>query len=93
MPWSLPLKHVRSPELLKAYEEIVKNLSEALEFMKVVGGEGAESLDRADIWMSHEVCSLLKEVEKVWERIFTDGGGLNFFRVGNRRCCWSMRVL
>lgn len=26
VPWSLPLEHVRSEELLKSYEEIVKNL-------------------------------------------------------------------
>lgn len=61
VPWSLPLEHVRSPELLKSYEEIVKNLSEALEFMRVVGAEKAKNgglsggLESADIWMSHEV--------------------------------------
>lgn len=62
VPWSLPLSHVRSPGLLKAYEEIVHNLSEAMEFMSVVGvdrsgsaGDGGP-LESADIFMSHEVC-------------------------------------
>ncbi|GAA5829529.1 hypothetical protein JCM11251_000192 [Rhodosporidiobolus azoricus] len=63
VPWSLPLTHVRSPELLKSYEEIVRNLSQALEFMKVVGvgrdaGGTAGTLDAADIWMSHEALML-----------------------------------
>lgn len=63
VPWSLPLAHVRSPELLASYEEIVKNLSNALEFMNVVGLDrsGASkgglhgALESADIFMSHEV--------------------------------------
>lgn len=64
VPWSLPLEHVRSPQLLKAYEEIVHNLSEAMEFMSVVGvdrsgasgGKSASgALESADIFMSHEV--------------------------------------
>lgn len=57
VPWSLPLEHVRSPELLASYEEIVKNLSDAMEFMNVVGARGGLSgeLDKAEIWMSHEV--------------------------------------
>lgn len=63
VPWSLPLEHVRSPELLKAYEEIVRNLSEALEFLAVVGvaGGGGEKgglsggLESAEIFLSHEV--------------------------------------
>lgn len=68
VPWSLPLEHVRSPELLTAYEEIVDNLSQAMEFMSVVGVDrsGAASkgglvgaLESADIFMSHEVRSVL----------------------------------
>ena len=63
VPWSLPLEHVRSPELLKSYEEIVRNLSEALEFLAVVGvgGGGAlksglsGGLESAEIFLSHEV--------------------------------------
>lgn len=43
---------------MRDYEKIVGNLSEALEFMKVVGGgsEGGKrgGLESADIWMSHE---------------------------------------
>ncbi|KAK4705723.1 3-deoxy-7-phosphoheptulonate synthase, partial [Phenoliferia sp. Uapishka_3] len=62
VPWSLPLEHVRSPELLKSYEEIVRNLSEALEFLSVVGvgGGGATKsglsggLESAEIFLSHE---------------------------------------
>lgn len=66
VPWSLPLEHVRSPELLKSYEEIVKNLSEALEFLAVIGvdrGNGGSSdgggLDSAEVYLSHEVCCSL----------------------------------
>lgn len=71
VPWSLPLTHVRSPELLKSYEEIVRNLSEALEFMKVIGvereaGGAAGTLDAADIWMSHE--ALMLEYESALTR-------------------------
>lgn len=65
VPWSLPLEHVRSPQLLAAYEEIVSSLSQAMEFMSVVGGRergGAASkggvhgaLESAEIFMSHEV--------------------------------------
>ena len=73
VPWSLPLEHVRSPELLASYEEIVRNLSEALEFMRVVGVDrsGAASkggiggaLESADIWMSHEVRSFSRSPEQ-----------------------------
>ncbi|GAA5996466.1 3-deoxy-7-phosphoheptulonate synthase class II [Rhodotorula paludigena] len=63
VPWSLPLAHVRSPELLKSYESIVQNLSEALEFMSVVGVDRGASavggaLESADIFMSHEALML-----------------------------------
>ncbi|KAL8293256.1 hypothetical protein RQP46_000950 [Phenoliferia psychrophenolica] len=75
VPWSLPLEHVRSPELLKAYEEIVRNLSEALEFLSVVGGVpgggGAKGglsggLESAEIFLSHE--ALLLEYETALTR-------------------------
>lgn len=63
VPWSLPLSHVRSPELLKSYEGIVEQLGQALEFMSVVGaGKGTGNkkspmgaLESAEIFMSHEV--------------------------------------
>lgn len=66
VPWSLPLSHVRSPELLKSYEGIVEQLGQALEFMSVVGaGKGTGNkkspmgaLESAEIFMSHEVRSL-----------------------------------
>jgi 3-deoxy-7-phosphoheptulonate synthase len=66
VPWSLPLSHVRSPQLLSAYEDIVHNLSQAMEFMSVIGvdrsGGGKKAglhgaLESADIFMSHEVSS------------------------------------
>ncbi|GAA6026846.1 hypothetical protein JCM8097_005903 [Rhodosporidiobolus ruineniae] len=71
VPWSLPLSHVRSPELLKSYEEIVRNLSEALEFMSVIGvdrgnGAASASLDSAEIYMSHE--ALMLEYESALTR-------------------------
>jgi 3-deoxy-7-phosphoheptulonate synthase len=74
VPWSLPLEHVRSPELLTSYEEIVRSLSEALEFMEVVGGVERKSgrdgvtgaLESADIWMSHE--ALMLEYESALTR-------------------------
>ncbi|KAI5479640.1 3-deoxy-9-phosphoheptulonate synthase [Pseudohyphozyma bogoriensis] len=58
VPWSLPLEHVRSPELLASYEEIVRNLSEALEFIGVVGGRKEGALDSAEIFLSHEALML-----------------------------------
>ncbi|GAA5890273.1 hypothetical protein JCM6882_008778 [Rhodosporidiobolus microsporus] len=74
VPWSLPLTHVRSPELLKSYEQIVRNLSEALEFMSVIGVERessgvASTLDAAEIWMSHE--ALMLEYESALTRLQT----------------------
>ncbi|BGP46210.1 hypothetical protein JCM10450v2_002050 [Rhodotorula kratochvilovae] len=76
VPWSLPLAHVRSPELLKSYEAIVSNLSGALEFMRVVGvdrssassapSSAAAALDSADIFMSHE--ALMLEYESALTR-------------------------
>lgn len=74
MPWSLPLSHVRSPALQKAYVEIVRNLSEALEFMRVIGADGNGSeksalsggLKSAEVWMSHE--ALLLEYEEALTR-------------------------
>ena len=66
VPWSLPLSHVRSPELLKSYEGIVEQLGQALEFMSVVGagkssGKGPMgALESAEIFMSHEVRLELK---------------------------------
>lgn len=65
---------MRSPELLASYEEIVRNLSDALEFMRVVGvdraGAGSKGglsggLESADIWMSHEVRFLCEFVERI----------------------------
>lgn len=61
VPWSLPLSHVRSPELLASYENIVEQLGQALEFMSVIGasqtgGQGVKgALESAEIFMSHEV--------------------------------------
>ncbi|SCZ96661.1 BZ3500_MvSof-1268-A1-R1_Chr4-4g07527 [Microbotryum saponariae] len=61
VPWSLPLSHVRSPDLLKSYERIVAELSSALEFLGVVGGDRVGknglngALESVDIFMSHEV--------------------------------------
>ncbi|BGP14036.1 hypothetical protein JCM10213_005620 [Rhodosporidiobolus nylandii] len=76
VPWSLPLAHVRSPELQKSYEEIVRNLSEALEFMSVIGvdrakGHGgvAGALESADIFMSHE--ALMLEYESALTRLLS----------------------
>ncbi|BGP22964.1 hypothetical protein JCM10295v2_001855 [Rhodotorula toruloides] len=72
VPWSLPLEHVRSPELLKSYEDIVKSLSDALEFMSVIGvdratGGAAGALESADIFMSHE--ALMLEYESALTRL------------------------
>ncbi|GAA5970070.1 hypothetical protein JCM11641_000254 [Rhodosporidiobolus odoratus] len=69
LPWSLPLEHVRSPELQKSYEAIIKNLSEALEFMSVIGVDragGSKSglagtLESAEVFMSHEALMLAYE--------------------------------
>ncbi|KAM0753905.1 DAHP synthetase [Meredithblackwellia eburnea MCA 4105] len=62
VPWSLPLQHVKSPELLEAYESIVSNLSDALEFINVVGaGTSSGGLESAEIFLSHE--ALLLEYE------------------------------
>ncbi|GAA5826410.1 hypothetical protein JCM5353_008863 [Sporobolomyces roseus] len=73
VPWSLPLSHVRSPELLKSYEGIVEQLGQALEFMSVVGagkGTGKKSpmgaLESAEIFMSHE--GLMLEYESALTR-------------------------
>ncbi|KDE06997.1 hypothetical protein MVLG_02733 [Microbotryum lychnidis-dioicae p1A1 Lamole] len=72
VPWSLPLSHVRSPDLLKSYERIVAELSSALEFLGVVGGDrgGKNGLNGAlgsvDIFMSHE--ALMLEYESALTR-------------------------
>ncbi|KAK4058709.1 hypothetical protein OIO90_000153 [Microbotryomycetes sp. JL221] len=74
VPWSLPLEHVRSTKLQAAYQQIVHNLSEALEFMSVVGvnrtaGQQnglAGALESADIFMSHE--ALMLEYESALTR-------------------------
>ncbi|KAM0792529.1 hypothetical protein ACM66B_005198 [Microbotryomycetes sp. NB124-2] len=73
VPWSLPLEHVRSPQLLAAYQQIVQNLSEALEFMNVIGvnrpgptGGIVSALESADIFMSHE--ALMLEYESALTR-------------------------
>ncbi|GAA5951801.1 hypothetical protein JCM8115_005244 [Rhodotorula mucilaginosa] len=71
VPWSLPLSHVRSEELLKSYESIVQQLSSALEFMEVIGVErgnsaAAGALESADIFMSHE--ALMLEYESALTR-------------------------
>lgn len=70
-PWTLPLAHVRDPKLQDAYLKIVQNLSEALEFMKVIGADGSESgvasgLQSAEVWMSHE--ALLLDYEEALTR-------------------------
>ncbi|GAA5876528.1 hypothetical protein JCM8547_009416 [Rhodosporidiobolus lusitaniae] len=71
VPWSLPLTHVRSPELLKQYEEIVQNLSQALEFMSVIGvdrgGGAGGTLDSAEVYVSHE--ALMLEYEAALTRL------------------------
>ncbi|ORY55323.1 DAHP synthetase [Leucosporidium creatinivorum] len=72
--WSLPLSHVRSPQLLSAYEDIVYNLSQAMEFMSVIGVDrsgGSKgglhgALESADIFMSHE--ALMLEYESALTR-------------------------
>ncbi|SCV68953.1 BQ2448_1973 [Microbotryum intermedium] len=72
VPWSLPLSHVRSPDLLKSYERIVAELSSALEFLSVVGVDrGGKNglngaLESADIFMSHE--ALMLEYESALTR-------------------------
>ncbi|GAA6064643.1 hypothetical protein JCM10212_004485 [Sporobolomyces blumeae] len=71
VPWSLPLEHVRSPELLKSYEGIVEQLGQALEFMSVVGANkgsqgGFGDLESAEIFMSHE--GLMLEYESALTR-------------------------
>ncbi|GAA5888432.1 hypothetical protein JCM16303_005738 [Sporobolomyces ruberrimus] len=74
VPWSLPLSHVRSPELLKSYEGIVEQLGQALEFMSVIGASGKEkkksgvtgALESAEIFMSHE--GLMLEYESALTR-------------------------
>ncbi|GAA5941898.1 tryptophan--tRNA ligase MSW1 [Sporobolomyces koalae] len=70
VPWSLPLEHVRDPELLKSYEAIVGQLSQALEFMSVVGGRSNNkamgALESAEIFMSHE--GLMLEYESALTR-------------------------
>ncbi|POY74426.1 hypothetical protein BMF94_2620 [Rhodotorula taiwanensis] len=72
VPWSLPLAHVRSEELLKSYESIVQQLSSALEFMEVIGvergnsGASGAALESADIFMSHE--ALMLEYESALTR-------------------------
>lgn len=71
MPWTLPLAHVRDPKLQDDYLKIVQNLSEALEFMKVIGADGGQSgmaggLKSAEVWMSHE--ALLLDYEEALTR-------------------------
>ncbi|GAA5953830.1 hypothetical protein JCM3765_000663 [Sporobolomyces pararoseus] len=73
VPWSLPLSHVRSPELLKSYEGIVEQLGQALEFMSVIGASNGRkekgvkgALESAEIFMSHE--GLMLEYESALTR-------------------------
>jgi 3-deoxy-7-phosphoheptulonate synthase len=59
---------VRDPKLQAAYVKIVQNLSEALEFMKVVGADGPQIgiAGSAEVWMSHE--ALLLDYEEALTR-------------------------
>lgn len=42
-PLSWSFSHVRDPELQKSFEDIVNNLTDALEFMNVVGADPSSS--------------------------------------------------
>jgi 3-deoxy-D-arabino-heptulosonate 7-phosphate (DAHP) synthase class II len=56
LDWSL--SHVRAPALQASFERIVENLIDALDFIKVVGGEdnhGSGVVEGVKLWTSHEV--------------------------------------
>lgn len=49
------MSHVRSPELAKAFEDIVDRLEDSLDFLKVIGAEKGSAIQNVDLWTSHEV--------------------------------------
>jgi 3-deoxy-7-phosphoheptulonate synthase len=53
-PRSWKLSHVHNKELAKAFDSIVERLEDSLDFLKTVGGESG-TLNKAEIWTSHEV--------------------------------------
>lgn len=55
-PRSWKLSHVHNKELAKAFDSIVERLEDSLDFLKTVGGESG-TLNKAEIWTSHEVTS------------------------------------
>ncbi|KAH8916446.1 DAHP synthetase [Atractiella rhizophila] len=65
-PLSWSLSHVRSPALQQAFERIVDNLTDALDFIDVVGGGGGSILEKVEVWTSHE--GLLLEYEEALTR-------------------------
>jgi 3-deoxy-7-phosphoheptulonate synthase len=60
-PRSWSFSHVRSPALQSAFEGIVERLEDALDFIRVIGGDpargqnGMSTLNSVDLWTSHEV--------------------------------------
>ncbi|KAK7027453.1 hypothetical protein VNI00_015198 [Paramarasmius palmivorus] len=73
--WSL--NHVRSPSLRKEFEQIVENLSDALDFSRTIGAENSASFERGggrgtlgevDFYTSHE--GLMLDYEEALTRQF-----------------------
>ncbi|PWN93960.1 DAHP synthetase [Acaromyces ingoldii] len=69
-PLSWTTAHVRSPTLAARFEAIVSNLTDALDFMRVVGAEQSQSvlrnLETVDYFSSHE--GLMLEFEEALTR-------------------------
>lgn len=86
-PLSWTTSHVRSSTLAEQFTQIVSNLTDALDFMRVIGAEGAQNvlsnLETVDYFISHE--ALMLEYEEAMTRGFavnTRGPGLSRVRKG-----------
>lgn len=66
-PLDWGLGHVKDAELQKKYSRIVDSISESLRFMKTVGADTADQLQRVDLFTSHE--GLLLEYETALTRM------------------------
>lgn len=75
-PLSWTTSHVRSKELAEQFSHIVSNLTDALDFMRVIGAEGSQNvvsnLETVDYFTSHE--ALMLEFEEAMTRVLSDEG-------------------
>ena len=73
-PLSWTTSHVRSKELALQFSQIVSSLTDALDFMRVIGAEGSSdvlsNLETVDYYISHE--ALMLEYEEAMTRALVE---------------------